>query len=190
MKRRIAIKKLGLSIGGSLATPSLLGLLYPCQDRQEITQEAADGLLFFSKDQAKLVAQIAELIVPPTATPGAKDAQVHVFIDVMLADCYYEKDQQSFLAGLSRLESASKSLYHKPFLQASPQQQVSLLKQEARIEREPKGPTPFFRLMKELTLLGYFTSEPGATQALAYVAVPGRFEGCVPLREGQKAWAI
>jgi hypothetical protein len=49
---------------------------------------------------------------------------------------------------------------------------------------------PFFKLVKELTLLGYFTSEPGATLALDYVPVPGRYDGCIDLKPGQKAWAM
>ncbi|HAK76772.1 MAG TPA: twin-arginine translocation pathway signal, partial [Runella sp.] len=44
--------------------------------------------------------------------------------------------------------------------------------------------------MKELTVTGYFTSEIGATKALEYLPIPGRFEGCVPLKPGQKAWAL
>jgi hypothetical protein len=44
--------------------------------------------------------------------------------------------------------------------------------------------------MKELTLLGYFTSEVGATKALRYVPIPGRFDGCIPYKKGDKAWAL
>lgn len=51
-------------------------------------------------------------------------------------------------------------------------------------------PVYFFQLIRELTLLGYFTSEAGATKALAYVQVPGRYDGCVDMKPGQKAWAI
>lgn len=47
----------------------------------------------------------------------------------------------------------------------------------------------FFELVHDLTLMGYFSSEIGATQARAYVAVPGRYDGCVDLKPGQKAWA-
>ena len=48
----------------------------------------------------------------------------------------------------------------------------------------------FFRQMKDLTITGYFTSEIGATQALAYDPIPGKFNGCVPLEKDQKAWAL
>ena len=55
--------------------------------------------------------------------------------------------------------------------------------------KKENDPKPYFRMMKELTLLGYFTSKEGATQALRYVAVPGHYEGCVPYKKGDKAWA-
>lgn len=50
--------------------------------------------------------------------------------------------------------------------------------------------TYFFQLIRELTLLGYFTSEAGATKALAYLPVPGKYDGCTDLKPGQKAWAL
>ena len=49
---------------------------------------------------------------------------------------------------------------------------------------------PFFQRMKELTVTGYFTSEIGATKALEYLPIPGKFEGCIPLKPNQKAWAL
>jgi hypothetical protein len=56
-------------------------------------------------------------------------------------------------------------------------------------KRSPQDDPHYFSMMKQLTLLGYFTSKPGATQALRYVAVPGRYEGCIPYKKGDKAWA-
>ena len=55
--------------------------------------------------------------------------------------------------------------------------------------KKKEDPAHYFTLMKQLTLLGYFTSEIGATQALRYVAVPGKYEGCIPYKKGDKAWA-
>ena len=55
--------------------------------------------------------------------------------------------------------------------------------------KKPEDSNHYFSLMKQLTLLGYFTSEIGCTQALRYEAVPGRYEGCIPYTKGDKAWA-
>jgi gluconate 2-dehydrogenase gamma chain len=55
----------------------------------------------------------------------------------------------------------------------------------------PERPeVPFFRTMKELTIVGYYTSEVGATVELRHEAVPGRYQGCVPFTEIGRAWAV
>ncbi len=60
---------------------------------------------------------------------------------------------------------------------------------DGNLKRDPQDDPHYFSYMKQLTLLGYFTSKPGATQALRYVAVPGHYEGCIPYKKGDKAWA-
>jgi glucoside 3-dehydrogenase (cytochrome c) hitch-hiker subunit len=125
-----------------------------------------------SPAQGAVLAELAETILPETDTPGAKAARVHVFIDLALARCVAPAQQQAALAALDALGG------HFPGLSPTERQQ--------RVERmapEPLG------LLRELTLLGYFSSEIGATQALAYDAVPGGYRGCIDLKAGQKAWA-
>jgi len=51
------------------------------------------------------------------------------------------------------------------------------------------APTHYFRMMKELALLGYFTSEIGYTKAMRYAEAPGRFDPCLPYTAGEPAWA-
>ncbi len=185
-------------VGGALSAPTMIAFLDGCK-----TKEAATGVDFvFQPDQRNLVSEVAEVIIPKTDTPGAKDAKVGEFVEKMLKDCYYEKDQKSFITGLNKLAD-------KDFMKATPEEQIALLtaaEQESMDELKRIGEertkvlatgklfeepgVPFFRLMKELTLLGYFTSEPGATQALEYVAVPGRYDGCIDLEPNQKAWAM
>ncbi|MHA4738747.1 gluconate 2-dehydrogenase subunit 3 family protein [Dyadobacter sp. MSC1_007] len=199
MKRRDALGRVALLMGGTLSAPTMLAFLEGCKS----ATESSSAMTFpFSADRKALVSEVAEIIIPKTDTPGAKDAKVGEFIEKMLKDCYAAKDQDSFNKGLAELEK-------KDFLKAKPEEQTALLKdmeaaakdELAKAGEEKKKYTeagkeytdagvPFFRLMKELTLLGYFTSEPGATQALEYVAVPGRYDGCIDLKPGQKAWAM
>jgi gluconate 2-dehydrogenase gamma chain len=56
--------------------------------------------------------------------------------------------------------------------------------------REERTEVPFFRTMKELTLVGYYTSEPGATKELRHEPVPGRFQGCIPFSQVGRTWAV
>jgi hypothetical protein len=199
MKRRDALGRVALLMGGTLSAPTMLAFLEGCKPGSDTS---ATLQFPFSADQKSLVSEISEIIIPKTDTPGAKDAMVGDFIEMMLKDCYAAKDQDRFAEGL-------KELAEKNFLKASPAEQTTILtdmeknaKEEiAKAGEEKKKYTeagkeytdagvPFFRLIKELTLLGYFSSEEGATKALEYVPVPGRYDGCIDLTPGQKAWAM
>ncbi|WP_025762120.1 gluconate 2-dehydrogenase subunit 3 family protein [Dyadobacter tibetensis] len=199
MNRRDALGRVALLMGGALSAPTMVAFLQGCNK----SGDATSAMTFpFSPERQNLISEVAELIIPKTDTPGAKDAKVGPFIEMMLKDCYEAKDQSSFEKGLEQLED-------KGFLKASPQEQTKILtdmeaqsKEELSKAGEDKkkyteagkeytdAGVPFFRLMKELTLLGYFTSEEGATMALEYVPVPGRYDGCIDYKPGQKAWAM
>jgi hypothetical protein len=153
----------------------------------------------FTADQDTMVAEMTEVIIPTTSTPGAKAAKVNEIIDIILKDCYPQKDQKQFLEGLAHTNELSQAAYSKNFVALDTKQRIEImtkLQAEAAEQRKEmaslpvaKRTSPFFNTLKTLTLNGYFSSEIGATQALAYIAVPGRFEGCIDLKPGQKAWA-
>jgi hypothetical protein len=149
----------------------------------------------FSNDDISFLDEVAETILPATNTPGAKEAKVGDFMTVIVRDCYEEKDQKTFLDGMQKLEAASKKKNGKSFLDSSPQERHDLLvdldkeQKDYMEKKKAEDPAHYFRMMKELTLWGYFTSQPGATKALRYVAVPGRYEGCIDYKKGDKAWA-
>jgi hypothetical protein len=199
MKRRDALGRVALIMGGALSAPTMLAFLEGCKS----ASDTSSAITFpFPAERKSLVSEIAEIIIPKTDTPGAKEAKVGEFIEMMLKDCYAAKDQESFNKGLSELEK-------KDFLKATPAEQTKILTEmeatskaeltkageekkkytEAGKEYTDAG-VPFFRLMKELTLLGYFTSEQGATLALDYVPVPGRYDGCIDLKPGQRTYAM
>jgi hypothetical protein len=114
---------------------------------------------------------------------------------VIVKDCYEEKDQQVFLKGMQQLQDACKKSCGKAFMEATSEQRHELLvtldkeQKEYQEKKKSEDPSHYFRMMKELTLWGFFSSEIGATQALRYVAIPGRYEGCIPYKKGDKAWA-
>jgi hypothetical protein len=213
LNRRDAIQRVAVLMGGTLSAPTMIALLEGCKS----SSDAAGAKFVLSADLQSLVAEVADIIIPKTSTPGAKEAGVGPFIEKMLADCYPAAQQSHFLKGLEALNADAEKANSKKFLECTKDQQVALLKQSeqaakdeaAKNEAEAKkvvdaetgltkeagkkkdpAPTPFFKLMKELTLFGYFTSEKGAQEALAYVPVPGRYEGCIKLEPGQKAWAL
>lgn len=190
LSRREAIYRVGLFMGGVISAPAL-SILNGCQP--QVQETATEGQLL-NADQQNIVAAISSLIIPVTDTPGALEAGVPEFIQVMIADCYPTEDQNRFISGLNAIDEDAKKAYNTSFLDLEESQQIELL---TRLEKEaiekrindPEFAPPALLMIKELTLIGYFTSEIGATQALNYVPVPGKYEGCVPLEPGQKAWA-
>ncbi|MCU0450555.1 MAG: gluconate 2-dehydrogenase subunit 3 family protein [Bernardetiaceae bacterium] len=183
MNRRDAIQRVALLMGGTFSMPALADTL----ENFEFS-----GISAFTPQQVATLAEIAETIIPRTKTPGAKDAKVQDFIVAVVSDCYKPEDRDKFMVGLADVDAKSQAAYKKNFAKCSPAQRTEVLKKleaEGMEHRKSGKGNHFWFMVKELTLAGYFTSEPGATKALRYVAVPGRYNGCVPLEKGQKAWA-
>ena len=187
MDRREALKRVALLLGGAISAPVMSGVLSGCRPGPEPFVPQTLTL-----DQNELVAHLAEMIIPTTDTPGARAARVHEFIDLMLTDWFPEDERAHYLSGLATVDQRSQADYGTPFLQATEAQQVALLtkmEDEALSPSENADGPPFFMMMKQLTLVGYYTSEIGATQELQWLAAPGRYDGCVPLSEVGRAWA-
>jgi hypothetical protein len=199
MDRRDAIKKTALLLGGAFSAPSLLAM------SQWENRSALDGLTFSLTDnQRKIVAEVAEMIIPKTTTAGAKDAGVPAFIEMMLKDCYVQPEHLSFMEGVMALEqdkflemnAATRTerlkkleAETKAMMKAREVKQTKVGDNEDKevMKAAAKG-LPFWRLMKELTLLGYFTSEVGTKASFEYVQIPSKFE-LIKLKPNQKAYA-
>lgn len=199
--RREAIRRVGLLLGG-VAFVGGTGLLEACaKDRgadgtSSATATGPGPIGTFSLDDQAFLDEIADTILPTTAaSPGAKAAKTGPFMAVMVTDCYDAKDQQIFRDGMQALEAACQKMHGTGFMKATPEQRTALLTaldQEAidyMKTRKPDAPTHYFRMMKELSMLGFFTSEIGCTQALRYKESPGPYQACVPYKKGEKAWA-
>jgi len=122
-------------------------------------------------------------------------AKVGPFMALMVTDCYDDKDQKIFRDGLDSLDDASKKANGKSFMDSTPAQRTSLLESLDREQKnymdhkKPDDRSHWFRMVKELALLGYFTSEIGYTQAMRYREAPGHFDPCVDYKPGEKSWA-
>jgi hypothetical protein len=138
--------------------------------------------------------EIAETIIPRTDTPGAKDAAVGAFIARYAQACYEPAQLRSLQQGIAAIDARMRAQAGVDFLRASPAQRHVLL---TTIDREAKHQVKdatqaaphYFTLMKQLTLLGFFTSEPGSTRVLRYRPIPGKYKGYVPYQKGQSSWA-
>ena len=201
MNRRDAVKNVALLLGGSFSAPTIMAM-----DRWEkksyVKGSIADFIL--TDTQKQIVAEVAELIIPKTSTPGAKDVGVPAFIVMMMQDCYKRPEHNSFLAGLRSLEQ-------QKFLSLDESKKTEVLKQleietveqmkAYQVQQTKMGDNedreqmaanikgiPYWRLMKELTMLGYFTSEAGIKSSFDYVPIPGKLE-MIKLKPNQKSFA-
>src|ERR1041384_808881 len=186
MNRRDALKQAGLVLGFAISAPTLSAVLEGCKAKPDLAFQPQ----FLNADQAGIVSEVAEIIIPTTDTPGAKDAGVPHFIDVLVKDCYKKEDQDNFLNGLAEFDKNAKTAYGDAFADLDHDKQVEYVtkvhKEAQEAAKDPAAkdkPRPFILVMKELTVVGFFTSEPGATQVLQYQAVPGAYKGCIPLSE-------
>ena len=201
MKRRDAIRSVALMPGGTFSAPTLLAMNH-WENPVAGSSTAADFVL--TDNQKLIIAEVAEVIIPKTSTPGAKDAGVPAFIVMMLRDCYKTPEHVSFLDGVQHLEK-------KDFLSLTASQKTEILKQvesdsveqmkayqvqqtkmgdnedREQMATQAKG-LPYWRLMKELTMLGYFTSEEGIKSSFDYVPIPGKLE-MIKLKPNQKSYA-
>lgn len=189
--RREALRKTAMLMGAAVSATAFAGLMNGCKATPDLNYKP----VFFNEDQARLVSELAGVIIPKTDTPGAKEVGVPNFIDKMVNECYKKEDQDRFLAGLATFDEEAKKAYGDSFIYCKPEDQLAFVKkineQAITESKQNPGPRPFFLMAKELTLLGYFTSEPGATQVLQYEPVPGAYKGCIPLTEAGngKTWA-
>lgn len=188
MDRREALKNVALIMGGTIIGTQ--AFLSSCQS----DNKDENGKEMFSKGNIALLDEIGETIIPTTDTPGAKAVGIGSFMAMILPDCYEGNDQESFHKGLEKLSKEFEAEYGHSFLKGKPEERhvfLSALDKEMMRytgSKKEKDPEHYFKIMKELTLLGYFTSEVGCTQARNYVQTPGRYEACISYNKDDRAW--
>ncbi len=138
---------------------------------------------FLDTAQMSTLRALVDVILPATDSPAASAADTHYFIDLALPACASAQAQNTFRSGLD-------SLGRKRFESLTSGEQIAILAARATMDMPLHYEQSFFKILKDYTLTGYFLSEVGATQALAYERVPGGFQGDLPLAANQKAWAI
>lgn len=189
MDRREAVKAVSLLMGGTLVGANMF--LTGCKVNRDIRVNE----LFMESDIA-LLDEIGETIIPTTDSPGAKATQIGGFMAMMVLDCYEPHNQKAFTDGLVTLRKDFKELYGSEFEDASVKDRTEYLNAQntkmrtyAELNKDnPEAPAHVYKMIKELTLLGYLTSEIGCTQARRYIETPGRYDGCVDYKKGDKAW--
>ena len=183
LTRREALRS-ALSLVGGIATAAQLTVV----ERVLAADDAGSTPGFLSDDHLAMLERISDLIIPATDTPGAVSAGVHRFIDRMLAEWASVETQRQFVAGFNDIDQRAVESGMPNLVSGSAAQQRDLLMQLDREAFAEDSTDEFFRRMKKLILFSYFSSEQGATQALRFDRVPGRYDPCMSLEEDGRAW--
>jgi hypothetical protein len=185
MNRREALKSVAFLMGSAISATTM-GVLFESFTLPEMEKNQVS----FSGIDEEILAEFADIIIPTTASsPGAKAAGLGAFIPMIIRECYPAKMQELFASGFKAMIYQCSKDFNKDFLSMSieeRQQLMTSLQQEAiATNKEPS----FFLITRDLTILGYYSSEIGCTQAREYLPVPGRYDGNADYTPGQKAWA-
>jgi hypothetical protein len=187
MNRRDALKSVALMMGGAMVGANVI--LTGCKPEDQII-----GLDFSPKDIAFLD-EIGEAIIPSTDTPGAKAVGIGEFMVMMVKETYNTEQQNSFVEGINLIQRDFKVAKSKDFMEATVEERTAYLNElknngKTTVESDPASIPVILGMFQDLTVLGYFTSEIGATQQLRYFEAPGRYEGCIDYTPGDRAYAI
>lgn len=184
MNRRELLTTLSVSVGGSLLLPNVLA---SCRSDEYVAT-------FFETKDISLINQIGETILPATPeSGGAAAAKVAYFIDFFAQKGLAPEEQALLKESIPKFKEYVKTSAGKSFLRLDAEIQHDLLVElddKSKRLAATNGEKHYFQLLKELVLFAYFTSETGMTEAMRYVAIPGKFEGDYPYEKGEGAWAL
>lgn len=215
MNRRDALKSTGLFVGIGLAGGAITSALFQsCKDAQSLKVWTPQ---FIPADLVDMVAEIAETILPKTNTPGAKDVNVHQFLDAAWNLFYKPEEKEHIMKGLMAFDGECKEATGKSFLELSPEERLSHLQSVEEIATSNQGPSfwgipiegdddkepvrqepasypvvlkPFWTYVKGNTLNGYFTSEEIGENVLTYDPVPGDPIACMDMDPGMRVYSL
>lgn len=178
INRRIAIKNLLFIAAGTTLLPSCLG----GQNKSTLVLKN----ISINGDQEQTLAEFAEMIIPATDTPGAKDVGAHLFAIKLIDECSTKDEQRAFEKGLRAFEQFSKDKVERPFHRCTQNERVAILTAIENKDNVPNDVINFYSTMKELTIDSYITSKYYLTKVRVYELIPARFKGCVPVEKDTK----
>ena len=126
----------------------------------------------------KLLRELVETIIPQTDTPGAAETDTHGFIDDQLANCRAPEEARQFITELDKFDQQCRQHWGQVFADLSaPDKQAAMSACAHHQVPFKELPADFFYRLKSLTILGYYSSEAGASQELVYLPIPGGYAG-------------
>jgi hypothetical protein len=172
--RRVAIQQLLFICAGAAILPSCF--------REEEKVSIPLTKIKITGGEEKMLAELAETIIPKTDTPGAKDLAAHLFVLNMVDDCFEKEKQEKFTLGMKDFETFAKKKSGRSFADSTSEQKQSVV---AELDGKNAGADNlsfFYHSVKQLTTQAYTSSQFYLTNIRHYKMIPGKFQGCVPLK--------
>lgn len=182
MNRRDAIKRAGFALGAAISASTLSGVAFAQSNRSGASWKPVN----LKRRQAEVAGAIAERILPKTDTPGAIDVGVPEFMDILYGSYMTKEEKSIFAKGLNAMNQRARKAHKKHFAELNAAQQDDLVRDLAADSENRE----FYKKVRELTLVGYFTSKEVGMNVLKYDPIPGMYKGCIPRSEvGDTAWS-
>ena len=172
--RRVAIQQLLMIWAGVALLPSCL------HNEQKVSIPLK--LINIMPEDENMLAELAETILPKTDTPGAKDLSAHLFALKMVDDCYSKSNQDKYVEGMKAFETFVSKKTGKLFTEINSAERQSIVAELDKQKTSGDAMSFFFQSTKRLTVQAYTTCEYYMTKIRGYKMIPGKFQGCVPLK--------
>lgn len=154
----------------------------------ELLAQTASAKRFFAPANFAVLDEVAEIMIPRTDTPGARDAGVPVAFDAMMTNWASAERRRQFTALLEEIDKAGAAAGGRGLLSLAPAARIEAVR---RFDADKLAANDtVYRRFKELVLTLYYLSEPGATQELRYELVPGKWDGFTTIGPDTRAWAV
>lgn len=178
MNRRSAVRNFIVFSAGSVLLPSCL--------QRESNPDTAYRNLTVTAEEEKLLAVLTESILPTTGIPGAKELSSHLFVLMMVDDCFPTEDQKEFSSGLTGFDVFSRKQTGQSFATTLPGQRKELLTLLENKKEIPGDILSFYGTTKKLTMQSFTGSRYYLTNVRVYEMAPGRFHGSFPVTGSTK----
>jgi hypothetical protein len=186
MKRRDALKNIGLSAGLIVATPTVISLLNSCS-----TDSNKWSPVFLNKEQSKVLIDIVDIIIPKTNTPSANEVNVVEFLDKYYKEILDDNRQKWLKETYASLLNLIKSNYSDTINDLTEDNYKDLLDNHMILNGESNDISELLKNIKSDTIWAYKISEFVGENVLAYDPIPG-VAYCGDLEEltGGKSWSL
>ncbi|KEO71772.1 gluconate 2-dehydrogenase subunit 3 family protein [Anditalea andensis] len=196
MNRREALKGTAMILGYALTGSTIATLIQSCEPGSKLSWTPQ----VISEGQAKTLSALIDRILPSTDTPGGIEVGVDRFIDKILCQVFPVDVQESFSTGIDIFNQYAKAQYGQQFIKLSHVEQdaiISAVEEKSdplpgslwNLSVKDAADFPFYRMTKELALIGYFQSERISKEVLKYNPIPGPYIGCLPYSEVGSNWS-